>query len=260
GRPRRPLLDGSQGEGLEAPQPRRGPFGDSRVRLPEAGRDASGRQEGDRRGHDLEEAHPDAVAEDGGPGRQARHPGPPGARAEQRGARPSRPRAQGGPPGRAPVARHPGHRARAPAGAAHPERAEAAPEDRGLPDQEGGHQGPVLRCRGPGPDLGGGDRGGGADGRPGPRHPARRGQDRGHARPRLRGRGARGRRHLRRPLAHRTGPGRHRPPAGRAEHGIAGRLRAQAHEGRARTGGGRGACSSARGGQGLARLRGARAM
>ncbi|CAA9485870.1 MAG: Suppressor of sigma54-dependent transcription, PspA-like, partial [uncultured Solirubrobacterales bacterium] len=254
GRPRRPLLDGSQGEGLEAPQSRRGPFGDARVRLPEAGRDASGRQEGDRRGHDLEEADPDAVAEDGGPGRQARHPGPPGARAEQRGARPRRPRAQGRPPGRAPVARRAGHRARAPAGAAHPERAEAAPEDRGFPHQEGGHQGPVLGGRGAGPDLRGGDRRGRADGRPRPRHPARRGQDRGHACPRLGGRGARGRRHLRRPLADRPRSGRHRSPAGRVEHGIAGRLRARAHEGRARTGGGDGR-ASARGGHGHARLR-----
>jgi len=43
--------------------------------------------------------------------------------------------------------------------------AETAREDRGVPDQEGGHQGAVLRGGGPGEDLRGGDRRGRADGR-----------------------------------------------------------------------------------------------
>ena len=79
------------------------------------------------------------------------------------------------------------------------ERAEAARQDRGLPHQEGGHQGAVLGSRGAGEDLRGRDRGGRGDGRRRARDPARRGQDRADARPRVRGRGARGRWHLRRP-------------------------------------------------------------
>ena len=44
-------------------------------------------------------------------------------------------------------------------------RAETARQDRGLPHQEGGHQGAVLGRRGPGADLRGGDRRRRADGR-----------------------------------------------------------------------------------------------
>ena len=92
-------------------------------------------------------------------------------------------------------------------------RAEAAPEDRGLPHQEGGHQGPVLGGRGAGAHLRGGDRGRRADGRRRPGHAARPGQDRADARSRRRGVRARGRGDVRRPHHPRAGPGRHRPPA-----------------------------------------------
>jgi phage shock protein A len=71
-----------------------------------------------------------------------------------------------------------------PAAEADRERAEAARQDRGVPDQEGGHQGAVLRRRGPGPDLRGRDRRGRADGRRRPRDAARARQDRADARPR----------------------------------------------------------------------------
>ena len=87
-------------------------------------------------------------------------------------------------PDRAAVARHAGRGAREAAGAADREREEAAHQDRDLPHQEGGHQGPVLRRRGAGQDLRGGQRGRRGDGRPRPRDPARRGQDRADARPR----------------------------------------------------------------------------
>ena len=103
--------------------------------------------------------------------------------------------------------------ARGAAGAADGQRAEAAPEDRAVPHQEGGHQGAVLRRRGPGADLRGRQRRRRGDGRPRARDPARRGQDRDDARPRVRGRGAREGRHVRRPHAARLGPGRHRPAA-----------------------------------------------
>ncbi len=82
--------------------------------------------------------------------------------------------------------------------AADREREEAAREDRGLPHQEGGHQGAVLRGRGAGEDLRGRQRGGRGDGRPRAGDPARRGEDRAHARSRVGGRGARGGRDLRR--------------------------------------------------------------
>ena len=51
----------------------------------------------------------------------------------------------------------------------------------------------------------------------GPRDAARHGQDREHARPRGRDRGARGGRHVRRQPAARLWRGRHRPPAARAD-------------------------------------------
>ena len=90
-------------------------------------------------------------------------------------------------------------RARGAAGAADREREEAAHQDRDLPHQEGGHQGAVLRRRGPGQDLRGRQRRRRGDGRPRAGHPARRGQDRGHEGPRGRRRGARGGRRVRRP-------------------------------------------------------------
>ena len=181
------------------------PSRDARLRLPEAGRAASERQEGHRRRRHVEEAPPDAVPEARAAGGQARHAGPPGAVAGPRGPGPRRARAQDRRPDRAPVARPAGHGAREPAGAADREREEAAHEDRGLPDEEGGHQGAVLRRRGAGEDLRGRQRRGRADGRRRPGDPARRGQDRADAGPRGGRRGARGRRHLRRPHAARPG-------------------------------------------------------
>ena len=56
-------------------------------------------------------------------------------------------------------------RTRRPAAEADRLRAETAREDRGLPHQEGGHQGAVLRRRGAGAHLRGRDRRGRADGR-----------------------------------------------------------------------------------------------
>ena len=100
-----------------------------------------------------------------------------------------------------------------PAGAAHRERAAPAPEDRAVPDEEGSHQGAVLRGRGAGPDLRGGQRRRRGDGRPRARDAARRGQDGEHARPRVRRRGARGSRRVRRHHGARLGPGRPRSPA-----------------------------------------------
>ena len=110
-----------------------------------------------------------------------------GARAEDRGA------------DRAPGARLPGHGARAPAAADGRLRGQAAGQDRGLPLEEGGHQGPVLRRGGPGAHLRGGERRGRGDGRRRPRHAARGREDRGHARPRAGGRRARAGRRLRGP-------------------------------------------------------------
>ena len=76
--------------------------------------------------------------------------------------------------------------------------AEAALQARAVPDQEGGHQGAVLGGRGAGQDLRGGHRRRRGDGRRRPRHAARAGQDRGHARPGGRDGGARGGRRVRR--------------------------------------------------------------
>ena len=92
-------------------------------------------------------------------------------------------------------------------------RAEAAPEDRRLPHQEGGHQGAVLGGRGAGPHLRGGHGRRRADGRRRPRDAARDRQDRADARAGRRRVRARGGRHVRRPHRARPGPGRHRPPA-----------------------------------------------
>ena len=82
-----------------------------------------------------------------------------------RGPRPHRARAQEVRADRAAVARPAGRRAREPAGAADRQGAEAAHEDRAVPHQEGGHQGAVLRRRGPGADLRGRDRRRRGDGR-----------------------------------------------------------------------------------------------
>ncbi len=82
---------------------------------------------------------------------------------------------------RAAVARHAGRRTRSPAAEADRLRGEAARQDRGLPHEEGGHQGAVLRRRGAGADLRGrhGRRRG--DGRRGAGDAARGRQDREHA-------------------------------------------------------------------------------
>src|SRR5918992_3181902 len=133
-----------QGEDLEDPRPRRGSPGDPRLQLPEAGRAASEGQEGHRGRGDREEAPADAVAEARAAGGQARHAGAPGALPGARGPRPHGARAQDARPDRAPVAQPAGRRARVPAGVADREGAEAALPDRPVPDQEGGHQGPVL--------------------------------------------------------------------------------------------------------------------
>ncbi len=84
-------------------------------------------------------------------------------------------------------------RPRAPAGANEHLRVAVARQDRGVPLPQGGDQGPVLRCRGAGPDLRGGSR-------HRERHGGRRlgsaagdRQDRDHAGTRERGAGTRGR-------------------------------------------------------------------
>ena len=133
--------------------------------------------------------------------------------AGQRGAGAHRARAQERRADRAAVARLPGRPARAAAGAADRLRAEAARQDRAVPLEQGGHQGPVLGRRGPGPDLRGGDRRRRGDGRRRPGHAARAGQDREHEGARRRRAGARGRRHVRGPHPARLRRGRHRPPA-----------------------------------------------
>ncbi len=169
-----------------------------------------------------------------GAGRQARHPGPPGAGRRQRGARAHRARAQERRPDRAAVARHPDRPARAAAGADDRLRAEAAHQDRAVPLQEGGHQGPVLRRRGAGPDLRGGHRRRRGDGRRRPGHAAGARQDREHEGARRRRPGARGRGHVRGPDPARPGRGRHRSPAQGALEHERGRHRSREDEGRAR--------------------------
>ena len=123
---------------------------------------------------------------------------------------------------RAAGARPAGHRARGPAGEADRLREEAAREDRGLPHQEGGHQGAVLRRRGPGADLRGRDR------RRASRWPtsAWRCSARVDKTENMRARAdavaeleAAG--HVRGPHRARRGRGRHRPPARGADLGAA---------------------------------------
>ena len=225
-----------QVEDQQAPRQGRGPLGDPRVQLPEADGAAAERQEGHRGRRHVQEAPPAAAAEARAAGRQARHAGAPGARAEPRGPRPHRARAQAVRADRAAVARPAGRRARDPAGPADRQGAEAALEARAVPDQEGGHQGPVLRRGGPGQDLRGGDGRGRGDGRRRARDAARAGQDREHARPRRRDGGARGRRRVRRQPPARLGRRRHRPPAARADLPERRRRRPREDEGRARRG------------------------
>ena len=100
--------------------------------------------------------------------------------AGQRGSRPDGAGAQERRPDRAAVARLPGRPARAAAGADDRLRAEAAHQDRAVPLQEGGRQGPVLGRRGPGQDLRGRHRRRRGDGRRRAGHAARAGQDREH--------------------------------------------------------------------------------
>src|SRR5215208_1038930 len=73
-------VDGCEVEDLEDARPGRGPGRDARLRLPEADRAASERQEGHRRRRHVEEAPSDAVVEARAAGREARHAGAPGAR------------------------------------------------------------------------------------------------------------------------------------------------------------------------------------
>ena len=115
-----------QGEDLEDARPGRGSGRDARLRLPEADRAASEREEGHRRRGHVEEAPSDAVREARAAGREARHPGASGARAGPRGSRAHGARAQEARPDRAPVARPADQGARGPAGAADRERAAAA--------------------------------------------------------------------------------------------------------------------------------------
>src|SRR3954447_16966121 len=114
-RTRRSLFNCRQGQDLEDARPGRGPVRDARLRLPEAGRAASEREEGHRgRGH-VQEAPSDAAEQARAAGRQARHPGAPGARAGPRGPRPDGSRAQERDADRDAVARLSGRRAREPA-------------------------------------------------------------------------------------------------------------------------------------------------
>src|SRR4051794_6995921 len=174
-RTRRTILNCRQGEDLEASRPGRGSRRDARLRLPEAGRAASEREEGHRgRGH-VQEAPSDAAGQAQAERGEARHPGAHRAGAGPRGPRADGAGAQERRADRAPIARLADPGAREPADPADREREEAAREGRGLPDQEGGHQGAVLRLRGPGPDLRGCQRRGRADGRSRAGHAARRG-------------------------------------------------------------------------------------
>ena len=170
----------------KAARPGRGPGRDARLRLPEAGRAAPERQEGHRRRRRRRRSA----------FRCSRRSS--SSRSSSSTPRPARRSSQG----REDLARAALERKTVaqtelqsldqqvqelaePAGAAHREREEAAHQDRGLPHQEGGHQGAVLRRRGAGEDLRGRQRRGRGDGRPRARDPARRGQDRADARPRV---------------------------------------------------------------------------
>src|SRR5947209_13767999 len=132
----RSLFHSRQSQDLSAPRPRGGSGRDARLRLPEAGRAAPERQEGDRRRRHVEEATPDAGGKASAVERQARHAGPPGARSGSRGPRPDRARAQERRSAGAPGPRPAGRRARAAAGEADREREAAAREGGGVPDQE----------------------------------------------------------------------------------------------------------------------------
>src|SRR5215212_7175607 len=112
-------VNGGEGEDLEDARPGRGPGRDARLRLPEADRAASEREEGHRRRRDVEEAPSDAVHEARAAGREARHPGAAGAGAGPRGTRAHRARAQEPRSDRAAVARPADQGAGGPAGAAH---------------------------------------------------------------------------------------------------------------------------------------------
>ena len=231
GRLDRAHVNRREGEGVQASGPRRRPRRDPRLQLPEAGRTAAERQEGHRRRGHRQEAAADAgelVAAERG---QARHPGPPGALGGSRRPRAHCARAQERRADRASVARHAGWRTGGAAAEAERFRAEAAREDRGLPHQEGGHQGAVLGGRGAGAHLGGGERRGRADGRRRAGHAARDRQDRKHESARRRRLRARSRRHLRRPDRAGVGRRRHRPPAQAALQPVRGRRRARQDEG-----------------------------
>ncbi|CAA9508079.1 MAG: Suppressor of sigma54-dependent transcription, PspA-like, partial [uncultured Solirubrobacteraceae bacterium] len=236
GRSVRTLHHRDQGEDLEDARQGRGSGRDPRLQLHEAARVAAGRQEGHRRRRHGQEAAADAVVEARAVRREARRAGPHRPPAGQRGPRADRARAQDRRPDGAAVARPAGRRARGPAAEAHRLRAEAAHEDRGLPLQEGGHQGPVLRRRGAGAHLGGRHGRGRGDGRRRPGHAARRRQDGDHEGARERRGGARGRRHVRGPDPARLGPGRHRPPAAPALQPVPGGRRAGQDARRARRG------------------------
>ena len=207
------ILHRRQGEGLEAARSRRGPRRDPGLQLPEAGRAAAERQEGHRRRRHREEAPADAAQ-----------------KLEQQVVKLDTQARQALAAGNEELARTALERKnvaqtelqgldrRSPSSRAQQQKltdneAEAAREDRGLPHQEGGHQGAVLRRRGAGADLRGGHRRRRGDGRRRPGDAARGRQDREHEGPRRRGRGARGRRHVRGHHAARRRRGRHRPPA-----------------------------------------------
>src|SRR5437588_9765301 len=178
----RSLFHSRQSQDLAAPRPRGGPGRDARLRLPEAGRAAPERQEGDRRRRHFEEAAADAVGEAAAVDRQARHAGAPGAGPGARGPRADGARAKERRAERAAGTRPAGGGARAAAGEADRQREAATREGRGLPDQEGGHQGAVLGLGGTGAHLGGGKWRRGEDGGPRARDAARRRQDGADAR------------------------------------------------------------------------------
>ena len=202
----------------KAARPRRGPVRDARLRLPEAGRAAPEREEGHRRRHHVEEAPSDAVRKARAAGGEARHPGPPGARAGSRRPRARRARAQDGRP--------------RPSSSRWTSRCRSCEnQQEALTENEKKLRAKIESFRtkkevikaqysaaeaqvkiseaanGVGEEMA--DLG----------LAIQRAEDKTeqHARPRVRRRGARGGRDLRGHLAARVRPGRHRPPAGRAE-------------------------------------------
>ena len=168
--------------------------------------------------------------------RQARHAGPPGAVLRPGGPRPSGAGAQERRPDGAAGARHAGRRTGRAAAEADRLRAEAAREDRGVPHEEGGHQGAVLRRRSPGADLRGRDRRRRADGRRRPGDAARGRQDRKHESPRRCRLRAGSRRDVRRHHRARLRRRRHRPPAEVAVQQVGRRRRSRQDEGGNRDG------------------------